>query len=117
MITWQPNHALDVIQWWIFWPAKHHDITTLRRIDIDNFFEFYFDNFENKDFLDNAVKFVFEYGDEATKQSFLEQINSSTQEKRNEFYKGLSKENLEKILGEFEKLEQSESKQKIVLEP
>ena len=37
-IARQAHHTLDVIQRWIFWPTKHHDITTLRRIDLDNFF-------------------------------------------------------------------------------
>ena len=57
----------------------------------------------NKDFLDNAVKFVFEYGDEATKQSFLDQFDKLDESKKDRFYYTLNSENQLKLKDEFPK--------------
>jgi ankyrin repeat protein len=71
-----------------------------QEVKIDNFLDW---NFQTSQAKNNFVKLVFDYGDEVKKGSFIDQLVASNPEKREKFFKDLSKENLSLILTAFEK--------------
>ena len=71
-----------------------------QEVKIDNFLDW---NFQTPQAKNNFIKLVFEHGDEGKKESFNVQLSASNPEKRDKFFKDLSKENLSLIITEFEK--------------
>ena len=71
-----------------------------QEVKIDDFLAW---NFQTTQAKNNFVKLLFEHGDEGKKESFNVQLLASNPEKRDKFFKDLSKENLSLIITEFEK--------------
>ena len=71
-----------------------------QEVKIDNFLDW---NFQTTQAKNNFIKLVFEHGDEGKKESFNLQLSASNPEKRDKFFKDLSKESLSLILTAFEK--------------